>query len=375
MKLEDELYLTQSAEADAAGALSAEARAALNARLAADPDFAQAYHEYYDLIQSLQAGGRRTSFKAMLREVHTEVTAKPQNLFTRIISLVPQRHLRTAAVAASVALFTSAITVWTMHISEPKNGAAVLQNLGQVRREIAHIKSTQEGMKMEINQIKETTDAQTASVNAAVPKSNYSGTGFALNNDGYLLTSYHVVNGAENIQIQTRNGKLHSASVVAFESHADIALLKVDDEEFQFSNSGELPYTLTPNKVALGAAVYTLGFPQDEVVYGEGYIASRNGFEGDSAQYRLELPAGPGQSGAPVIDASGSIIGIIRNKETQTEGTTYAVSSKTLLRLLRDLPKDKRPKLSASNHLSGLSRQQQVEKLQDYTCMVQVYKR
>ena len=74
-------------------------------------------------------------------------------------------------------------------------------------------------------------------------------------------------------------------------------------------------------------------------------------------------------------DASGNIIGIIRSKDAQTESTTYAVTSKTLLRLLRDVPRDKRPRLPVSNRLSRLSRQQQIEKLQDFTCMVQVYKK
>lgn len=124
-----------------------------------------------------------------------------------------------------------------------------------------------------------------------------------------------------------------------------------------------------------GASIYTLGFPQDEIVYNEGYIASRNGYEGDSAQYRLEVPAGPGQSGAPVVDALGNIIGVIRSKDERTESTTYAVTSKTLLRLLKDVPKEKRPKLPQANRMTGLSRQQQIEKLQDYTCMVQVYKK
>jgi serine protease Do len=136
-----------------------------------------------------------------------------------------------------------------------------------------------------------------------------------------------------------------------------------------------LPYSFMPGKAALGASVYTLGFPQDEIVYNEGYISSRNGYQGDSNQYRLEVPAGPGQSGAPVVDEDGNVIGIIRSKDESAEGTTYAVTSKTLLHLLRDVPKDKRPHLPVGNHLAGMSRQQQIEKLQDYTCMVQVYKK
>jgi S1-C subfamily serine protease len=366
MRPYDELYIAQTAEADAAGSLTPEQRAELDARLAGDPGFAQAYKEYYHTISSLQDGGRRSQFKVLLEDIHTEVTAK-KPAAKRLISFRPQ-YLRTAAMAASVALLTSAITVWTIRHNEPKS--AVSRNLDLVKHDVERIKRAQQHQQQQIQQIKEVADATTS---PQPPQSNYSATGFALSSDGYIITNYHVVEGAENVQILTRNGTSHPAVVIAFEPKNDIALLKIDEKDFRFGK-GELPYSFMPGKATLGAAIYTLGFPQDEIVYNEGYISSRNGYEGDSNQYRLEVPAGPGQSGAPVVDAAGNIIGIIRSKDAQTEGTTYAVTSRTLLRLLRDVPKDKRPKLPQVNKMEGLNRQQQIEKLQDYTFMVRVYK-
>lgn len=367
MRLEEELYIAQTAEAELAGTLSDAQRAELSARMAVDAAFAQAYKEYYHTISSLVDGGRRSRYKVMLQDVHQEVTAKKGGMKRLIIHFNP-RHLRTAAVAAGVALFTSAMTVFTIRHNEPRVNPQTIQ---LVRHELDKIKTTQEKMKGDINTLKETTEALPT---ATPPQSNYSGTGFALTNDGYLITNYHVVEDAENLQIVTRNGKSHAATVIAYEQKNDIALLKVEDEDFRFGKS-DLPYSLMPSRATLGAPVFTLGFPQDEIVYNEGYVASRNGFEGDSNQYRLEVPAGPGQSGAPVVSQSGAIVGIIRSKDAQTESTTYAVTSRTLLRLLHDIPKDKRPRLPQGNQLSGLSRQQQVEKLQDYTCMVRVYKK
>jgi S1-C subfamily serine protease len=366
MRPYDELYIAQTAEADAAGSLAPGQRAELDARIAADPAFAQAYKEYYHTISSLQDGARRSRYKALLQDIHAEVTAKKPA--KRLISFRPQ-FLRTAAMAASVALLTSAMTVWTIRHNEPKS--AVSRNLDLVKHDVERIKRAQQHQQQQIQQIKEVADASTA---PQPPQSNYSATGFALSSDGYIITNYHVVEGAENVQILTRDGTSYPATVVAFEPKNDIAMLKIDNKEFRFEK-GDLPYSFMPGKAALGSAIYTLGFPQDEIVYNEGYISSRNGYEGDSNQYRLEVPAGPGQSGAPVVDASGNIIGIIRSKDAQTESTTYAVTSRTLLRLLRDLPKDKRPKLPMGNRMTGLNRQQQIEKLQDYTCMVRVYKK
>jgi serine protease Do len=367
MRLEEELYIAQTAEAELAGTLSVTQRAELDARLAADPAFAQAYKEYYHTISSLYDGGRRARYKVMLQDVHQELTTRKSGTKRLIIHFNP-RHLRTAAMAACVALITSAITVWAIRQNEPK--PADPRTLQLVRHEIANIKATQQKQEKAIQYLKENTETTIPQP----PQSNYTGTGFALSNDGYLITNYHVVDGAENIQVQTRGGKTYTASVIAYEPKTDIALLKVDDKHFRFGK-GELPYSFLNGKASLGSSVYTLGFPQDEIVYNEGYISSRNGYEGDSNQYRLEVPAGPGQSGAPVVDEGGNIIGIIRSKDVQAESTTFAVTSKTLLRLLRDVPKDKRPRLPVSNRMTGLNRQQQIERLQDYTCMVQVYKR
>ena len=368
MQPDDELYIVKMAEGEVAGTLSAGERSQLNARIAADPSFAQVYEEYYHTINSLQSAADRSKYKALLKEVHTEVTQQSSARKTGRLLRLGKREWKAAGIAASIALLSSLLTVYTVKHNEHKSD--VSQNLQLVRHEMESIKRTQNRQQQQIEEIKVTTEPATPA-----PQSNYSGTGFAITNDGYLVTNYHVVEGAESLHVLTRNGKVYAASVVAYEPTNDIALLEIDDEDFCFSKKGDLPYSFLAGKAPLGAAVFTLGFPQDEIVYNEGYISSRNGYQGDSSQYRLEMPAGPGQSGAPIVDATGNVVGIIRSKDAQTESTTYAITSKTLLRLLHDLPKDKRPILPSGNHLAGLSRQQQIEKLQDFTCMVQVYKR
>lgn len=367
MRLQDELYLVQMAEAEASGQLSPEQKAELELRLAQDPAFAQSYKEYFHTISSLQESARRNDFKDLFKDIHSSVETKAEKRFRPTVWL-QSKYLRTAGLAASVALLVSATSMWMTRPQEPRNQLS--NNLQLVRHEMDRLKATQEQQQQQIAAIKENSDATAP----APPPSNYSGTGFAISNDGYLITNYHVVDGAEDIRVLLRSGKQLQARVIAYEPTNDIALLRITDKSFRFGK-GELPYSLLPGKAILGSAVFTLGFPQEEIVYNEGYISSRNGFEGDSNQYRLEVPSGPGQSGAPVVDATGTIIGIIRSKDEKTEGTTYAVTSRTLLRLMKDVPKDRRPKLPQGNKLNGLSRTQQIDKLQDYTCMIQVYKK
>lgn len=364
MRLQDELYLVQMAEAEAAGQLSPEQKAELGLRLAQDAVFAQSYKEYFHTISSLQESARRNDFKELLKDIHGTVGTKTEKQFRPSVWLQP-KYLRTAGLAASVALLVSVTSIWMSRPQEPRNQLS--NNLQLVRHEMDRLKATQEQQQQQIAAIRENSDA-------TPPPSNYSGTGFALSNDGYLITNYHVVDGAEDIRVLLRSGKQLQARVIAYEPKNDIALLRITDKSFRFGK-GELPYSFLPGKAVLGSAIFTLGFPQEEIVYNEGYISSRNGFEGDSNQYRLEVPSGPGQSGAPVVDATGTVVGIIRSKDEETEGTTYAVTSKTLLRLLKDVPRDRRPKLPQGNKLNGMSRTQQIDRLQDYTCMIQVYKK
>lgn len=353
------------AERAAGGALSAEEVSVLEGKKATDPAFEQEYEETYNLIISLNAAGQTRRYCAMLKDISVGNATTKRISLTKIISFP---YLRTAAVAAGIALLTSTLTVWTMRHREPK--VAAVGAIQDLRREVKSLKQNQQEQQKQIATIKDSKEV--ASGEVQLPASQYGGTGFALTNDGYLITSYHVTDGADSLYVQTRNGRNYKAQVVAFEPGADVAVLKIEKDGFRFGK-GDLPYTFASGKASLGARIYSLGFPQDEIVYNEGYIASRNGYEGDSSQYRLEIAAGPGQSGAPVADEHGNIVAIIKSRDTQAEGTTYAVSSRALLRLLKSLPKGMKLNLPHTNHLAGLSREQQIEALQDYTCVVKVF--
>lgn len=345
-------YIWSLAEAFVAGTLADADYAALQARIEADQAFAAAFHESVNLLRSLQGSGNQARFKNMLHEVAAEAQA------TRTIPL-RQHYLRTAAVAAGIALITSVGTYWGFNSVNKKS----ISQYSVLSRDIENIKRSQNALIQNINK----------SNKPAPPPSpaKYTGTGFAITNDGYLATNYHVTDGADSVYIQNHDGDYFKASVVAYDPQTDIAILKVDDENFRFGK-GEVPYTFSKSKAGLGARIYTLGFPEDEIIYNEGYVSAKNGFEEDSMQYRLQLPADPGQSGSPVLDIHGNVLAIVTAKGNQNEGNTYAVNSKALLQLLHKVPDVALPKV---NRLSSLSREQQIEKMEYYTCSVKVYKK
>lgn len=332
----------------------------LEQRLAKEPSFALEFQEAINLLSSVTNNAAQIKFKQNLRSIQADVQSeekkRPLPFFQQI------QFWRTAAIAASAAfLATIGINFWN---NKAQDNASKYSELRKVRTEIEGIKKSQNRIIKDLN----------TKANKPAIENKYSGTGFALSNDGYIVTNYHVTEGADSLYIQTRDGNYYKAFTVSFDANADIAILKIESKKFKFSKQESLPYSFANAKSALGERVFTLGYPQDEIVYSEGYISSRNGYLGDSMQYRLELPAEPGQSGAPVINANGNIIGIVAGKESKSVGTTYAISSNTLLKMLRNIPQSNEINLPKTNKLGKMNRNQQIEKIQDFTCVVNVYK-
>lgn len=348
------------AERYVSGVLTEEELSGLRDRLSTDDLFAAEFNESVNLVRSLSGSGQHKQFRNMLQDVarvETETRAKNN---TRVIRL-PLKYARTAAIAASIALITSLGTYWIIQYNNKKIASQYIL----LRRDLEKYKRSQNQL---INDIK---TQQTTTPEATV---RYTGTGFALTNNGYFVTNYHVIEGADSVYIQNDEGEYYKSSLVSFNSSTDIALLKVDKKKFRFAKS-EVPYVLSKSKSDLSAKVYTIGFPEDDMVYYEGYISAKNGYDGDPKQYRLEIPAEQGLSGAPVVDGSGNIIGIITGKKTESQGTTYAVNSEALLDLIETLPKDVNLKLTKTNRMGAISREEQVKKLAAYTCAVKVYKK
>ena len=120
----------------------------------------------------------------------------------------------------------------------------------------------------------------------------WSGTGFALK-DGYIVTNYHVIEGANSITIQGVNGNFniqYNTSIVGTDKINDLALLKVTDPTFK--GFGIIPYSISSAISEVGEEIFVLGYPLtstmgDEIKLTTGVISSKTGFQGDIALYRL----------------------------------------------------------------------------------------
>lgn len=343
------------AEAYLAGTLSEQEQSDLRTRLQVDLKFANEFNDSVNILRSLRGSSEEKQFRAKINDVHNNLP-KDFKAKQKTISL---SYWRTAGIAASIAIITSLATFWVAQ----HNNNKIASQYSLLRRDLETYKQFQKKI---IGDIKKQTSSPQL-------RARYTGTGFAIANEGYLATSYHVVKGADSVYIQHADGNYYKTRMVTFNEATDVAVLQVESDSFQFAKY-DIPYTLKSSR-QLAARVFTLGFPQDEIVYNEGYISAQNGYSGDTTQFRLDIQAGPGQSGAPVVNKEGYIIGIITGKESESAGTTYAVSSDALIDLLKTLPEDNKIKVPSINRLGRYNRERQIDKLQHYTCAIKVYKK
>lgn len=171
-----------------------------------------------------------------------------------------------------------------------------------------------------------------------------SATGFAISSNGYIVTNYHVTNGASSIKVRGINGdfsKLFSANLVIEDKNNDLSIIHITDPTF--TSLGVIPFTISSKSSDVGNTVFALGYPLkavmgDEIKLTNGIISSKSGFQGDVTSYQISVPLQPGNSGGPLFDGDGNLIGIVNAKLTIGENVSYAIKSSYLLNLIDLMP-------------------------------------
>ena len=128
---------------------------------------------------------------------------------------------------------------------------------------------------------------------------------------GYVVTSNHVVSGCYDLVVISRWGEELPARVALRDQVKDIALLEVSD-------TGKLPpaLPLARTRAKLGTSVFTIGFPRVHVMgktpkLFTGVISSVNGLRDDPASYHTTVPIQPGNSGGPLLNMNGEVVGVV----------------------------------------------------------------
>lgn len=203
-----------------------------------------------------------------------------------------------------------------------------------------------------------------------------SGTGFIISQKGYVVTNYHVIEKIDKcfVELKINNeSKTYEAEVVQKDPKSDLAILKIKGvvlDPVQF----KIPYTYPTITSDVGTQVFTLGFPMaltamgKEVKFTDGKISAKTGYQGDIGSYQTSVPVQPGNSGGPLFDNEGKLIGIINAKIMEADNVSYAIKSSNLRNLYEILAEP--IEIVPTNEIAGLTLEQKIKLLSNFTVLI-----
>ena len=336
------------------------------------PEIDQLVVEHKLFLHQMDEYADTKNFRDNLHSIHTKLAQtgdvkssdNPYTFTGRVVELW-HRYKRVTAIAASIACITAVfISALAMYFS-PAVDPGQLERLG---RDIEQIKKNQQFTNSTLNDVISSTKVP----KGATFKSG--GTAFLIDGKGYMVTNAHVLTGSGAIVIDNQ-GNEYNSRILSVDRKLDLAVLIIDDNDFKPLKT--LPYAIRRSQPDLGEELFTLGYPRDEIVYNMGYLSAKTGYQGDTASCQLSLTANPGNSGAPVFNKSGEIVGIISTKQTQAEGVVFALKSNNIFKLIDSLKaidtSFKRVNLPANSSLKKMDRVSQVKKAENCVFLVKAY--
>ncbi|MEK0414534.1 MAG: hypothetical protein RL070_2022, partial [Bacteroidota bacterium] len=197
--------------------------------------------------------------------------------------------------------------------------------------------------------------------------------------DGHIVTNHHVIQNANEIVIESiKDGVVRNfkCEVIKSDATSDLSILKIIDREFIGIN--DIPFNFKNNISDVGTKVYSFGYPMALSIMGkemkvtDGIISSKSGFNGNITTYQITAPIQPGNSGGPLFDDNGNLIGITSSgiNKSFTDNVGYAIKSIYIQNLIDVLPQ--KIILPNNSGLQSLSLVEQIKKITPYVVMVKV---
>lgn len=207
------------------------------------------------------------------------------------------------------------------------------------------------------------------------------GSGFFITPKGLIATNAHVVNNAKKIEIKVPNdfgNTTYNAKLILIDNRNDVAIVQIDDASFK--ELKPLPYGISEN-ADIGEKSFTIGYPLNDIMgtnykVADGIISAKTGIADDVRYYQITIPIQPGNSGGPLFNSQGNIVGITSAKLNskavgfQVENVNYAIKAAYLSNLINMVPNIEIP--APTNQLATKELKEQIKILKDYVCLIQV---
>ncbi|MEJ7739135.1 MAG: trypsin-like peptidase domain-containing protein [Chitinophagaceae bacterium] len=364
----EEMQLIEAVERYLRGEMTQDERARFEQLRRDNAEIDQKVVEHSILFNRLAHFGERRNFVSALHDIHVrlldEGEIKDGAPRAKLVDLF-KKYSRVTAVAACIGGFTALAIYGLVSYLTPKANTAYVE---QLSRKVDKVIQNQQALSKQItyteNAPKIPTDAKVKS----------GGTSFMIDARGYLVTNAHVISDQANVVVQNSRGQEFKARIIKIDRLKDLAILKIEDADFKSASS--LPYGFKNSGADLGEEIFTMGFPRDEIVYGEGYMSAKTGFNGDTLACQIAVAANPGNSGGPVINKNGEIVGILSTRQIQAEGVVFAIKAQNIFNIIDELKQDtsyQSLKLMANSTIKTLDRVQQIKKIEDCVFMVKTY--
>ncbi|RTL59253.1 MAG: serine protease [Sphingobacteriales bacterium] len=361
----DEILLLDAAERYLKGEMNEQEKASFEQMRRTNPELDQLVVEHHFFLNEMNRYSSIKSFKNNLHETQAKLEAegvlkeKALSAGAKVITLY-KRYKKTIAIAASIAGITSLLTYAASNLVAPK---ADINQVQELSKKIDDIKKTTDAQGSELNKVKD--DLKVPNV-----KFKSSGTAFLIDAKGYLATNAHIIKNSSTVVVLNSKGEEYKAGIAFIDNTKDLAILKIADSEFK---PVPLPYAISKSTTDIAEPIYTFGYPRNDIVYGEGYLSAKTGFNGDTLTCQIDVPANPGNSGGPVFNENGEVIGILSTRQLETEGAVFAIQSKYIYKALDELKKNEEYadiKVPSVSSVKKMERKLQARKVKDFIFMV-----
>jgi S1-C subfamily serine protease len=161
---------------------------------------------------------------------------------------------------------------------------------------------------------------------------------------GYLVTASHVIKDGRKIEVYSEGQPVGTARVVTDDPANDVAILKLT----QLHPQPLIAFSLADHTATLGRSVFTLGYPAPDILgqhvkMTAGEVSATAGAGDDARFLQISVPIQPGNSGGPIIDWEGEVVGVARSTigaigDEPAQNVNYAVKASYVRAMLEDLP-------------------------------------
>ena len=159
-----------------------------------------------------------------------------------------------------------------------------------------------------------------------------SGSGFFITKDGHIITNEHVIEGCQTVKVH-QQGTSYASKILSSDKFNDLALIKIKYEP-------KVVFSLTTKPPYLGQDIIAAGYPLvsdlgNSLKVTSGIVSALSAID-DTSKFQMDVPVQPGNSGGPIFDVNGNILGVVvaRSTHKETQLVNFGIKAATVRNLL-----------------------------------------